>query len=133
MKIFISHASKDGPIATQLADQLSAAGHSVWLPEKELFPGDNWAKKLGQALEDADIVVVLITPHTSESEAVTREVQYALTAEHIRGRLISVFLGPETTESSQLPLILRKLNPLRIHDTKADWQKVIDKVDTLAG
>jgi hypothetical protein len=132
MKIFISHASKDASIVRQLADQLVAAGHSVWIPENEFFPGDNWAKKLGQAIEDADTIIVLVTPEAAGSESITREVQYALTADHIKGRVIPVFIGPENKNSADVPWILSKLQPLRLHGDKGDWQKVIDKVDTLA-
>jgi hypothetical protein len=132
MKIFISHASKDAPVARQLAEQLKAAGHSVWIPENEILPGDNWAKKLGQALEDSDIIIVLVTRQAFDPESVTREIQYALTAEYIKGRLIPVFLGPESKKPSQVPWILQKLDPLRIRGEKRDWQKVIDKVHSLA-
>jgi TIR domain len=132
MKIFISHASKDASVARQLAEQLEATGHSVWIPENEILPGDNWAKKEGQALEDSDIIIVLATPQAFESESVTREIQYALTAKHIKGRVIPVFLGPESKKPSQMPWILQKLEPLRIRGKKPDWQKVIEKVDALA-
>jgi len=132
MKIFISHASKDAPIARQLAEQLKAAGHSVWIPENEILPGDNWAKKLGQALEDSDIIIVLVTRQAFDSESVTREIQYALTADHIKGRVIPIFLGPDSKKPTQVPWILQKLDPLRIRGKKPDWQKVIDKVHSLA-
>jgi hypothetical protein len=133
MKIFISHASKDAPVARQLAQELKAAGHSVWIPENEVLPGDNWAKKVGQALEDSDLIVVLVTRHAFESQAVTRDIQYALTAEHIKGRLIPVFIGSETKTPSQMPWILEKLSPLRVKGKKRNWQEVIEKVDALAG
>ena len=132
MKIFISHSTKDASVARQLAEQLSAAGHAVWIPENEILPGDNWAKKIGQALEDSDTIIVLVTPQAVESESVTREIQYALTAQHIKGRVIPVFLGPENKKLSHVPWILRKLSPLKIYGKKRDWQKVIDKVDALA-
>jgi hypothetical protein len=75
---------------------------------------------------------VLVTPQAFESESVTREIQYALTAKHIEGRVIPVFLGPESKKPSQMPWILQKLEPLRIRGKKPDWQKVIEKVDALA-
>jgi hypothetical protein len=132
MRVFISHSSKDTPIARQLARRLSEAGLRVWIPEDEILPGDNWAKKVGQALEESDLMVVLVTPHAFESEWLKEDIQYALTAEQYQGRLIPVFLGPQSETSSDVPWILRKLNPVQLGGSKEDWQQVIDKVRTFA-
>lgn len=132
MQIFISHSSKDKLFARQLAKRLSAAGLSVWLPEDEILPGDNWAKKVGQALEDSDLMVVLVTPHAFETEWLKEEIQYALTAEHYKGRLIPVFLGSEQETPADVPWILRKLNPVQIEGKEEDWQQVVEKVCALA-
>src|SRR5215813_11010057 len=110
MRVFISHSSKDTPVARQLARRLSEAGLKVWFPEDEILPGDNWAKKVGQALEESNLMVVLITPHAFESEWLKEEIQYALTAGRYQGRLIPVFFGSESEASSDVPWILRKLN-----------------------
>jgi hypothetical protein len=50
MKIFLSHARKDGALAFQLAEELRRVRFTVWLFEDEILPGDNWAKKVGKAL-----------------------------------------------------------------------------------
>jgi hypothetical protein len=132
MRVFISHSSKDTAIARQLARLLSAAVFTVWFPEDEILPGDNWAKKIGQALEESDLMVVLITPHAFESEWLKAEIQYALTAEQYKGRLIPVFLGSESETSSDIPWILRKLNPVQIGESAEDWQQVLDKIHAFA-
>ena len=132
MRVFISHSSKDTPVARQLARRLSEAGLKVWLPEDEILPGDNWAKKVGQALEESDLMVVLVTPHAFESEWLKEEIQYALTAEQYKGRLIPVFLGLQSETSSDMPWILRKLDPMQIEGREEDWQQVINKVRTFA-
>jgi hypothetical protein len=76
-------------------------------------------------------MVVLITPHAFESEWLKEEIQYALTSEHYQGRLIPVFLGRESETPTEVPWILRKLNPVQIEGRDEDWQPVIDKVRTL--
>ena len=50
MKVFISHARKDASLANQLAERLTRAGFSVWIPEEHISLGDNWAKKIGKAV-----------------------------------------------------------------------------------
>jgi TIR domain len=132
MRVFISHSSKDTSVARQLARRLSEAGLKVWLPEDEILPGDNWAKKVGQALEESELMVVLVTPHAFESEWLKEEIQYALTAEQYKGRLIPVLLGSQSETSSDIPWILRKLNPVHIGGSEEDWHQVINKVRTLA-
>ncbi len=131
-QVFISHSSKDKVFARRLAHRLTASGLKVWIPEDEIFPGDNWAKKVGAALEESDIMVVLITPHAFESEWLKEEIQYALTSEHYQGRLIPVFLGHETAMPADAPWILRKLSPVRIEGREEDWQPVVDKISTFA-
>ncbi len=132
MRVFISHSRKDTPVARQLARWLSEAGLKVWFPEDEILPGDNWALKVGQALEESDLMVVLVTPHAFESEWLKEETQYALTAEQYKGRLVPVFLGPQSEISSDMPWILRKLNPVRVGGSEEDWQQVVNKVRTFA-
>jgi hypothetical protein len=132
MQVFISHSSKDAMIARQLANRLSEAGLKVWIPEDEILPGDNWAKKVGQALEESDLMVVLVTPQAFESEWLKEEIQYALTAGRYKGRLIPVFFGSESETSSGVPWILRKLNSVQLKEGAEDWQQVIDKVRAVA-
>jgi hypothetical protein len=132
MQVFISHSSKDALIARQLAHRLSEAGLNVWIPEDKILPGDNWAKKVGQALEESDLMVVLVTPQAFESEWLKEEIQYALTAGRYKGRLIPVFFGSESETSSDVPWILRKLNSVQLKEGHEDWQQVIDKVRTVA-
>ncbi len=48
MQVFISHAKRDRELARQLGEKLCAAGMTVWNRDNEIYPGDNWAKKLGK-------------------------------------------------------------------------------------
>ena len=59
MLVFISHSSKDTSVARQLAHRLSEAGLKVWLPEDEILPGDNWAKKVFQWTNRRGVDVVV--------------------------------------------------------------------------
>jgi TIR domain len=51
MRVFLSHAQKDSALARRLAGRLTRAGFTVWIPGEEITAGDNWAKKMGKALD----------------------------------------------------------------------------------
>jgi hypothetical protein len=99
MKIFISHSAEDRETAGRLAKGLQEAGHRVWMPEEEIFPGDNWAEAVSRALEEAEAMVVLLTEAGLRSMRVKREMLYALGEKRFEDRLIPVAVGPR----DQLP------------------------------
>ncbi len=105
MKVFISYASADREWAEKLYRELVGAAFEVWLDAMSLFPGDNWYLEAGEALRDADAMVVLLSPAAAEADSVGRDVQYALGSERFRDRLIPVLLQP----SDKIPWILRRL------------------------
>jgi hypothetical protein len=73
--IFLSHSSKDKPLARRIADDLQQAGIKVWLDEAEIFVGDSITQKVQEGLAQADFVAVLLTRHSVESGWVEREWQ----------------------------------------------------------
>lgn len=110
MKVFLSYSSEDREIAQELASKLSKAGLDTWDPAEALFPGDNWALRIGEALEESDAMVVLISPTSVKSEHVQHEIQYALGAARYKGRLIPVVVKP----TKDMPWILKKFPTVQI-------------------
>jgi predicted nucleotide-binding protein len=72
MKVFISYAHNDMPLAKRVTNALEQSGLDVWDAEREILPGDNWAKKIAKALEESDAMVVLLTPDALSSKTVHR-------------------------------------------------------------
>lgn len=60
-KIFVSHSSVDKPFVRKLASAIERAGFAVWLDEKELMPGDPLARRIGEALDNARVVLVVVS------------------------------------------------------------------------
>lgn len=115
MKVFLSYSHKDSKLAEQIAKELSKFDLDVWNAETEIFPGDNWAEKVSNALKDSDAMVVLITPDSLESKTVQREIEYALGNNSYNNRLIPVLVGSEENVSERnLPWILQKLQTIRL-------------------
>jgi hypothetical protein len=50
MKVFLSYAAEDKALARDLATRLNADGFDVWAVDQEVFPGENFALKIGKAL-----------------------------------------------------------------------------------
>lgn len=135
MQVFISHASRDRELASHLAEELSAAGFTVWNPEEEIVPGDNWANVRGKALDDSDLLVALITRGAlEESELLRGEIQYALTSKSFEERIIPVLVRFVTFQAGKdVPWILLKMNPVYVPGTPEGFAEVIDRVRTIAG
>jgi len=115
MNVFISHAYSDEPLAHRLAQTLERAGLRVWDARDEVLPGDNWAAKAGEALEEAEAMIVLLTPDALRSSQVRREIYYALGKEDFSGRLFPVLVGPKSVLTDEaVPWILRNLQMIHL-------------------
>ncbi len=115
MKVFLSYTHNDSFLAKKIASALTKNGLDVWNAETEIFPGDNWAEKVSDALKESDAMVVLITPESLESRVVRREIEYALGDKSYNNRVIPVLIGSEQSFSSEdIPWILQKLQMIRL-------------------
>jgi WD40 repeat protein len=95
-RVFISHASADLELASEVHRWLVAAGHQAFLDTDErdgLVVGDDWQRRLHERLRWADAVVCLITAAYATSLWCAAEVAVAQT----RGsRLLPVLLDTGT-------------------------------------
>ena len=62
MKVFLSYAMSDRAIAEKIRLKLSSAGLDVLDSEEFLVPGENWASRIGDALEGSGAMVVVLEP-----------------------------------------------------------------------
>jgi hypothetical protein len=109
MNIYLSHARKDSGLALQLAKRLKREGLTVLHPEADLAPGENWAKEIGEALEDSDFMVFLLTPGAMQADWVRKDVEFALGSPKYEGRVRTVFVGPTMQAGDDMPWILLML------------------------
>jgi hypothetical protein len=58
-KIFISHAWEDKAIVRRLEDELKTAGAEVWVDHSGVRGGDNLPKRISDALEWCDTVLLV--------------------------------------------------------------------------
>ena len=113
MKVFISLADTDEPLVKKIATVLEEAGLEVWDAARDIMPGDNWANKVGQALQESEAMVVLLTSESLKSSWVRWEIEYALGEQGYRKRLIPVLAQKELSKED-VPWILRHLHMIKL-------------------
>jgi hypothetical protein len=112
MMVFLSYSKPDEPWARQIASGLEKAGFEVWDANRRVLPGGNWALEIAEALKRSEAMVVLISPHSGDSQSVRREIEYALASRSFQHRLVPVIVRP----TRKIPWILRRLQHVRLRD-----------------
>src|SRR5512133_694353 len=74
--IFISYSHKDSEYAHRLADSLQSQGFDVWI-DARLDYGSHWPVELQKQLDSCDAFILIMSPHSYDSEWVQSELQRA--------------------------------------------------------
>jgi len=92
--VFLSYASVDSGIATELKAALQRKNHSCFLAEKDIRAGREWEDEIHSAMHGAKNVILLITPNSLKSAWVLMETGAAWA---LRKRLYPAlsFVSPE--------------------------------------
>jgi hypothetical protein len=109
MNVYISYSGADEKWADQLRIALGNHDIDVWNPASQIAPGENWGLKYGNALKNADAVVVLLSPASVKSDWVRHEIEFALSSPQFRDRLVPVIVKP----TDDIPWILRRQQVIR--------------------
>lgn len=74
--VFISYSRKDRSYVADLKSRLHQEGISFWVDD-DLEYGDRWASTVQRQIDQAAVLVVIVTPAALDSEWVDRELSYA--------------------------------------------------------
>lgn len=79
LKVFLSYASQDKTSVRELSARLVGEGWiDTWQDEKDLLPGQDWRVKIEEAVEGADVVIIVLSQHSVSKEGyVQKELRYA--------------------------------------------------------
>ncbi len=113
--VFISHRGDDLATAERLANELKAAGHSVWLDGWELQIGDSIVGRINAGLSGATYVVLCYSSHGVMAPWMSREWMSAL-AGQLNGA--NVKLLPVVLTGGTPPAILADI---KYADLVSDW------------
>ena len=130
MKVFLSYAHDDADHAMRMGEaHAKIGGLEIADPERDHFPGDNWAGAVARALEESNAMVVLLTPAAVSSQNVKLNMEYALGAENYNNRLIPVVVGDEDAiPSDKIPWIVRDMPRYKLYDS----DNVTPKIEPIA-
>ena len=132
MKVYLSHAHSDERLAERVSRILEDAGLQIWDATREIMPGDNWAATLGNALQESQAMVVLVTPDAMRSKWVRWEIEYALGQIRFRERLIPVVAGdPDDLAKEDVPWILQRLKMVKLTEHGNEEEGIREVARTL--
>ena len=86
--VFLSYDHEDLAVARPLAVALEKAGHTVWY-DRDIHGGAQYSRKIEQALDAADAVIVLWSPNSLDSAWVRDEAAEG----RDRGKLVPLSIG----------------------------------------
>jgi hypothetical protein len=75
--VFISHAKDDKTKADLLCLQLEQAGIRCWIAPRNVRPGRNWGSEIIRGLDNAKVMILLLSASSNRSRPVIKEVERA--------------------------------------------------------
>lgn len=105
MRIFISHASGDKPLARAIGEALRRRGIDVWIDEAEIRVGQSISGEIQRALQSSDVLCILLSSSATNSKWVNRELNAFLPL-FIDG---SHALVPCRVDRSPIPVLIRDI------------------------
>lgn len=112
MKIFLSYASQDRPVADQINRALLEQGHDVFFDRDDLPPGDGFHARIRRAIEGTDLFIFLVSASALDPGSYTlNELEIAeRQLKQPTGRLLPVLL--HATSIQNLPAFLSSVTLL---------------------
>lgn len=101
--MFISYARRDGvPVAQRLRDSLASEGIGAWLDTERIVGGAVWTSDIERAIDEAEVVVAVLTPGSYTSEICR--------AEQLRSLRKGKYVIPVLGAACDVPLHLETKN-----------------------
>jgi hypothetical protein len=103
VRIFIAYAIEDFGMAEKLFQALKARGYSPWIDRRKLLPGQNWPRRIDEAIANANFFIACFsTRSVTKRGGFQSEVRYALDCAR-RLPIDDVFLIPVRLDDCRVP------------------------------
>lgn len=75
--VFVSYASQDVAIADSVVENLEKNGIRCWIAPRDVTPGSQYADEIVGAINDAKVLVLVLSEHAIASPHVGKEIERA--------------------------------------------------------
>ena len=77
LDVFVSHSSADRVLADAIVHELETAGIDCWVAPRNILPGTNYGEAIVAAIQDVEVMVVVVSDDANRSGHVPREIERA--------------------------------------------------------
>jgi len=114
MRVFFSYGhDRNKPLVERIRRDVEGAGFDVWIDGTELKAGDDWRRRIFEALQQTDWVLAFLSKHSTRDPGVCLdEIAIAL---GVRGGIVSTVLVEDAGEVRP-PVTLSNIQWLDMHD-----------------
>lgn len=125
-RIFIAYAIEDAPAAERLFKSLTEYGFAAWLDRRKLMPGQNWPRRIEDAITSSDFFIACFSRHSVKKRGgFQAEIRYALDCAK-RVPLDEVFLIPVRLDDCRVPSRIQR--ETQYVDLFPDWHTGLARV-----
>jgi hypothetical protein len=125
-RVFIAYAIEDGAAAERLFNDLTACGFAVWLDRRKLLPGQNWARRVEDAIAHSDFFIACFSEISVRKRGgFQAELRCALTCSS-RVPLDEVFLIPVRLDGCRVPMRIQR--ETQYIDLFRDWDGGVERI-----
>jgi hypothetical protein len=126
LRIFIAHTTEDDDAAERLFDGLAARGFAPWLDRRKLLPGQNWRRRIEDAIASADFFIACFsTRSVLKRGGFQAEVRFALACAN-RVPLDDVFVVPVRLDNCRMPSRIQR--EVQYVDLFPDWDAGFERI-----
>ncbi len=130
-RVFIAYAVEDAEFAEKLFACLEACGCAPWLDRRMLLPGQDWSRRIQDAIESSDFFIACFSrTSVSKRGGFQAEVRQALECAR-KIPLDDVFLIPVRLDDCRVPVRIQK--ETQYVDLFPDWEAGVARVLSIIG
>ena len=125
-RIFVAYAVEDSELADRLFAELEACGYSPWLDRRKLLPGQNWPRRIQDAIESCDFFIACYSRNSvNKRGGFQAEIRYALDCATLIP-LDDVFLIPIRLDDCRVPGRIQR--ETQYIDLFPEWKAGLERI-----